>query len=521
MTWAAVRATTRAMSEQRSAGRGLAFITLAKLYFTLMGFLVQLGLPRFLSPVEFGRYALAMSFVSVINNVLIASTVQSVSKRVSEAEELAGARLRQGLKLQLAVGLVLSGALITAAPWLSGLGYSDELAPLLRVVALVPLFYALYAALVGSLNGLRMFKAQALLDIAFSTLRTVGILGAAALGYGALGSITGFTTAAFVIMAAALVVVGLGKPGEPLPIKTWFQFMLPVVLFQTTLNGMLLLDVWVLQNTTANLGIAGGLTNNEAGLQATELVAFYKAGQNFALVPYQLILAVTFVVFPLVSSATARGDLDEARVHIQGALRFSIIVLFALGAPLGGGAEALIRLAYPRYLPAADALSVLVFGQIALALFVIIATILSGAGRPSVAFGVGALGLIVTLTGNRLLVQMVGLGPNTLRTAAIATSLGTTTALFASTYVLKTLLGATLPWLTLLRAAFAGAVAFAIARALPQGSALMAPIILIVGGLAYLAALFASRELTRSDVEAVLGVIHRRKGRAEPLPSQS
>ena len=41
----------------------------------------------------------------------------------------------------------------------------------------MPLCYALYAALVGSLNGRRMFLHQAGLDITFSTVRTFGILG--------------------------------------------------------------------------------------------------------------------------------------------------------------------------------------------------------------------------------------------------------------------------------------------------------------------------------------------------------
>ena len=198
------------MTDQASAGKGLAFITLAKLYFILMGFIVQLGLPRFLSPTEYGRYSLAMSFVSVVNNVLIAATVQSVAKRVSENEALAGARLRQGLLIQLVIGVVLSGGLILSAPWLSGLGYSQELAPLLRVVALVPLFYAVYAALIGSLNGRQLFKRQAMLDMTFSTMRSIGILGSAVLGFGALGSVTGFTSAAFAILVIALFTVGIG-----------------------------------------------------------------------------------------------------------------------------------------------------------------------------------------------------------------------------------------------------------------------------------------------------------------------
>src|SRR4051812_28625715 len=68
-------------------GSGLAFITLAKLYFIVSGFAVQVGLPRFLgSPEAFGQYSLAMSIANVVDNVLIAATVQSLSKRVSENE---------------------------------------------------------------------------------------------------------------------------------------------------------------------------------------------------------------------------------------------------------------------------------------------------------------------------------------------------------------------------------------------------------------------------------------------------
>jgi stage V sporulation protein B len=505
------RATRRRMSDQASAGRGLAFITLAKLYFIVMGFVVQVGLPRLLTPGEFGRYALAMSLVSVINNVLIASTVQSLSKRVSEAEGLAAARLRQGLVVQLGLGVVLAGGLIASAPLLAGIGYSAELAPLLRVVALVPLFYALYAALIGSLNGQQLFHRQAMLDATFSTLRTIGILGAAGLGFGALGSVAGFTAAAGAILLVALGVVGVGASGPRLGLGTWFEFMLPVVLFQLALNGMLLLDVWMLQNTTAQLGLASSDTALAAE-RATELVGFYKAGQNFAFVPYQIILSVTFIVFPLVSRATAAGDLDAARVHIAGALRFSILVLFGLGAPLGGGAEALMRLAYPKYLAGADALSILWFGLIALALFVIVATILSGAGKPWVTVWVGVLGLGLTLGANRLFVQAVGLGPNTLRAAAVATSLGTSCAFLASAVALKQMLGAGLPWLTLGRAAVAGAAGFGIARVLPQHSGLLAPVVLAFGVLAYAAVLIVTGELGRADLERVRAIVRKRRG---------
>jgi len=500
------------MSEGTGSGRGLIFITGAKLYFIASGFLVQLGLPRLLgSPEVFGQYSLAMSFVSVINNVLIAATVQSVSKRVSEDPSLAGPRLRQGLKLQLGIGALLATGMFLLSPLLARVAYDEKLGRLLQVAALVPLCYALYAALVGSLNGRQLFQRQAALDATFSTVRTAGILGAAALGLGAFGAVSGFAAAAGVILLIALFVVGTGTPGPGISLRAWFGFLLPVVMFQATLNGMLLLDVWVLQNTTAELGLEAGLSLEAASAQASKLVGFYKAGQNFALVPYQVILSVTFVIFPIVSRAIAAGDFETARDSVAGALRFSMIVLLALAAPLGGGAQALIRLAYPQYLAGADALGVLVFGQVALALFVIIATILSGAGRPGVTVGIGLIGLVVVLVANRLLVRLVGLSGPTLIAAAFATSLGTTSALIAASAALKALLKVTIPVKTLARAIAASAVAFYTARLLPQSSPLLAPVVMSAAGIVYLSVLAILGEFTKSDVDAVLAAIRRRK----------
>jgi len=505
-------------------GRGLALFTLAKVYFILTGFVVQVGLPRLLgSPTSFGRFALVMSIASVLNNVLIAATVQSVSKRVSEDEALAPARLRQGLTLQLAVGTFLALGLALAAPLLARIAYDEELIVLLRIAAIVPFCYALYAALVGSLNGRRMFLHQAGLDITFSTVRTIGILGAAALGFGAAGALSGFAFGALTILLVALVVVGIGRPGPKLPLRTWVSFLLPIVLFQTMLNGTLLLDVWVLNNTVASLGLEAGLDVAQAAERASSYVGFYKAGQNFAFVPYQIILAVTFVVFPLVSRATASGDTESAKRHVHDALRFSAIVLFALAAPISGAAEGLIRLAYgPTFLPGAETLRVLVFGEVGLALFVIIATILSGAGRPAASAWSGLVALIVVFVSIYGLVRWVGVGDQVLATAALATSLGPLAALVVSSFALRALLGVFPPLLTLARCAVAAAVGVYAARAVPQGTPWMAPVAMVAGGLAYLAALALLRELTQRDLAPLVALVRRRTGkRPSAAPSSS
>jgi stage V sporulation protein B len=501
------------MSEQGGVGRGLAFITVAKLYFIVTGFAVQVGLPRLLgSPESFGQYSLAMSLANVVDNVLIASTVQSVAKRVSEDEALSGVRLRQALKIQLGLGTLIAIVLFLASPALAGVAYDPALVSMLRIAAIVPFCYALYAALVGSLNGRRMFKQQARLDMTFSTVRTAGILGAAGLGFGAEGALVGFAAAAFTILAVALTTVGRGEQGPQLSLSAWFGFLLPIVLFQISLNGMLLLDVWVLKNTAAELGLAAGGAIEAVRETASAWVGYYRAAQNFALVPYQVLLSVTFVVFPLVSKATASGDIESARSHIRDALRFSIVMLLALAAPIAGGAEGLIRLAYgAKFLPAVHMLGVLAIGQVSLALFVIIATILSGAGKPLVSAIIGGLSLPVMLLGCRFAVQAAGLGDSTLVAAAGATSVGSFTALVLSAIALFGQFRVHLPYITALRCALAAAAAFGIARAVPQASGLFAPVALAAGFFGYFCALFALGELGPKDLTPLFQRMRRKK----------
>jgi stage V sporulation protein B len=498
--------------ELKTAGRGLVSITGAKVFFIVTSYAVYLLLPRLLgSPDAFGLYSAAMAAVSILNNVLIVSTVQTVSKLVSEDEPLAGPTLRQGLRLQLLVGGVLGGGLFLAAPLVANQALRvPEVQPLLRIASAVVVSYALYAALVGSLNGRRLFQRQAGLDATFSTLRTIGILGAAALGFGAVGAIAGFSAAAVIILLVALATVGMrgGEGSAPWPWKRWLSFMAPLWLFHICLNGIMTIDVLVLTRSVADLATQAGEGGRAAAAVATRYAGFYRAAQVFAFVPYQLILSMTFIVFPMISRATSAGDAEATRRTIRVALRFSVLVLLGAAAPMAGASAGVIRLAYPdEYLAGAGALGILVFGLMMFALFVIGATILSGAGRPLLSAAVAFVALVVVVAGNRLLVMAVGLGEHTLRAAAAGTTLGMGVALLIIGALVQRTFGAFLPWAPVARGVTAGAAGWAVARAIPSDSAPMALLAVTAGFVTYAVALVAVREVRGSDLAALRAVL--------------
>jgi stage V sporulation protein B len=381
---------------------------------------------------------------------------------------------------------------------------------LLRIASIVVFAYALYAAVVGSLNGRHWFSKQARLDLTFSTLRTVGILAGAALGLGAIGAVAGFATASATILSISLIWIGFGQRGERIPMRRWVGFMAPIWTYQICLNGILMIDLQVLKRTATEIAFASTATSQVAVDIANQYVGYYRAAQTFAFVPYQLIISLTFIVFPMISKATSIGNREAARATIQHAMRLSLLLLLLVAAPTSGAAHGVMQLAYPaEYLAGAPALSILVFGVAAFALFAVAATAISGAGKPSVAAMIAGVSLLAVVVANRILVMRAGLGEQTLEAAATGTAIGMVIALILSSWVLHRLFGVFIPVATWVRAALAAGVGYATASATPHDSAVMALVALAAGFTSSVAVLIVTRELTVDDWRALRRVVRR------------
>jgi stage V sporulation protein B len=510
-----VAESTESSERTRRAGRGLIAIAGVKAYHIFTGYGIAVLLPRILgSPELFGLYSKVMAAIGIINNVLVVATLQSVSKFVSENEENGPSVLRRFLGLQLGVGVIVAGAVFLSAPLIADFHNDDGLTPLFRVVSVIPLSYAIYAVTVGYLNGRQRFQHEARLDTTFYTIRTLAILGAAALlGWGALAPILGAAVAAVVIAVVALVVVGTGEgSGEEPAYRRWIAFMAPLGLYHLFLNGILELDVQVLAKTVSELALASGEPPQIANAIANTHVGFYHAAQSFAFVPYSLMLAMTFIVFPMISRATSTGDEKEARRTIRQAMRVSLLALLSVAAPLAGAADGVMRLAFPEeYLAGAPALEILSVGIVAFALFVVAGTILTSAGRPVLTAVIAAVGLAVTVAGNYLFVSRVGIGEDTLAAAALGTSLGMGVVFLLAGGAVYARFETLLPPASVLRGGAAAVGGFAVASWVPHQTRPMAVVALIAGFATYLLVLFVLREITASDLSAAKQILGRKK----------
>ncbi len=503
-----------AQAEAKNAGRGFLFIVSAKIFFIITSYAVQLTLPRLLGEIDFGLYATAMRVVSMINNVLIVATVQSVSRFVSEKEGPADGVVRYALRIQLSLAVTLGAMLFVASPLLASKMFDDELTQLFRILAVVPFAYALYATFVGWFNGTQRFKHQAALDMGFSTLRTLGIIGAVLIGFGATGAISGFAIASLVILTIAMIVAGFPRRGVPYNggARMWLKFMVPLWLYHAALNAMMQMDQPLLKRSATLIAGSEGFEASAAADMASRYAGYYHAAQAFAFVPYQFILSITFIIFPLISKAVAEGNKNRARSYIQNSLRISFLFLLAVSAPISAAAEGVIRVAYPEtFAVSAAPLEVLVFGLAAFAMFVISATIVTSAGSPGRASTAALVGVILVIGLNLWLVPQSELGASTLVRAAWATSIGMGSAWLVSIAFVWHRFSTYLPLTTWVRGGAGAAAAWFCADWLAGTSFVQTLIAGSAGVSTFILVLVVSGELRRTELAKIQQLFVRSK----------
>lgn len=491
----------------------MAVITFAKVWFLLTGFAQPVLLTRALGKANYGVYGAVLSAVSILNNVVVAGSIQAMSKSVTTYGAPA---IRRGLVLHALLGALTSfGFAALSGPIGEGLLKDPGLPPLLRIASIVTGMYCVYAALVGSLNGTQRFVAQAALDIVFATLRTGLIVGLAWVGLGVRGAISGFAAASVAITALALFVVAptLRNPQRStdaaVPLgaafaKEYAGFFAPVLLYQLALNFVLQADVLVMQ---AVLTRAQGATLESV----KELIGVYKSVQNFAFLPYQLLIAVTFVLFPVVSKAAAEGDVETTRTMLRGALRFAFVLLGVMLSVIAGVPDAVLRVVYrPEFLVGAGALRWLALGQGAFALAVIGLTVVLASKRVAAATLLMALMLALVFAGDLVALSVAGFGERALSAAAIGTTSGTVLGmLVVFAYVLR-LYGSVVPWSTAARSTIAGSIAAVVAAMVPTSSKVTALGASAVAAFVFIVAMVLSGELSATERKKLMKRVSKR-----------
>lgn len=453
--------------------RGVIFIPMAKLWFLLAGLLMQLLLPRALgSAALFGMWTLVLGWVSVVNNVLIQATIQSVAHFAAAGAQALQDAKRTALQVNLRLGSAVAVAFFLLAPLIASFEHDAELISHLRLSAGVIWAYSFYAVFVGAANGARQFHKQAGLDMTFSTLRTGLVLAAAMLFHATLPAVGAFVLAAVLIMFLSMIVVGLPARGEsPAGLgKQMLSYMGWLMLYMIAINALMFLDGWWLKRLCTEAASHSGQAAAEIKRSVDALVGVYAAAQTVARLPYQLILAVTFIIFPLLSTPALRADRARTRRYIETTLRYSLVVMVAMVAGLGVRPHATLRLLYPaEYSTGASALAILLAAYVCFSLLCIVGTITNSLGRALPTAILGIVTALLTCAAVYLCIERgLGSGDPPLRAAALGLLVGMGGGLVLNLGYLWHSLQVTLPPLSLLRAGVGFAAVIALGRVWPE-----------------------------------------------------
>jgi stage V sporulation protein B len=232
---------------------------------------------------------------------------------------------------------------------------------------------------------------------------------------------------------------------------------------------------------------------------ADKVAGLYAQAQAFGLVPYQLLVAAGFVLFPTVAAARARGDRDAIAREVERGGAATLIVAGALVAALGGAPLAVLHFAFGHggagALPVASAgpiLRVLAIAHGATAIATLGTTLVAAAGRGRLAASlsaiVAALALVSVTAASHLAPSVTTLG--------LWVALGLCAGLVAGAAIVAVVVGrvagAYVRVGTLARVTAAVAIALGIGAYVPVANArILAPLSALVPLGVYLAAVSA------------------------------
>jgi stage V sporulation protein B len=498
----------------RKAGRGGLAVAGAKVYFILLGLIQQILLPRVLGLDGYGALSRVLSIASITYNPVTTMSIQAVSRSVVETpEQQLPGTVRRILSWHLLFGVVLALGFVLLSPAIARAAGAGHVETPLCILGAVLLIYAVYTPLIGVANGQKRFVVQAGLDVTSATLRTIGLVVGAwiaikTIDNGPIGSTIGFVASSLLVLVVAGFVIGVGRnASSPLKLRAYLGLAVPLLLGQVLLNLLFQADLTLLGRFASEAAMAA----NQPLARADALVGAYRATQLFSFLPYQILIAITFILFPLLASAAQARDPEAVARYVRTGLRLALIIAGAMVSVTVGLAPRLLLLMFGAEAAALGgrALSLLALGFGAFAIFGILITVLNSLKRERESLWVTLFAVVVVAALCFGRARGAALGEELLWLTAQATSAGLAVATAIAAVLVHRAAGALVSPLTLLRTALALGVSALAARTLFPPGTLLTLVAAAVTPCVYLVILLLTRELGRADLDVLRRVAKR------------
>jgi O-antigen/teichoic acid export membrane protein len=304
--------------------------------------------------------------------------------------------------------------------------------------------------------------------------------------FSVLGAIAGY------IVAPAVAAISGGellqfRRGRLVSMRAVALYAMPLLLLAVLSMAYMNLDLFVVKSLVPGAASAG----------------YYTAAQSVARVPYYLASGFATMLLPALARVET-SDPRRARLMVQDAIRFGILLLVPISVVLAASAQGLIQLLYgERYISATEPLMLLSAAMGIFAFFTFLGSMLAGLNRTSHAVLAISVGLVATGAMALALVPTLGsIG------AAISTLIGASLALLVALAATLLVVPFQIPWRSIVRVGAASAAIGLIATDLhgPTATLLGLPAL----GALYLGILILLHELGATEWHRLRSIIPRR-----------
>ena len=456
--------------------------------FFLGGYVVQVGLGRYLGPAEYGTFGVVLALMNMVNLFLTYGFPKSAAKYIAEGKVKTGSIIKMATRVQLifcTLGFVIY------------LGLSSVIANLLNDPSLTRYImlssisipaYALFAIYSGGyLNGMRRFGRQALVAIANSLGKITLVFIFVFIGWGVNGAILGYIgSSLFGLVLAFRFIRPIEKGEDTFSWKQLLSFGIPATIFAVLFFFLMSIDLYAVK-----------------ALDAVKAdVGYYTAASTISKLSYYLFSGLAVTLLPSISKSTSTGNVEQTGNYIRRSMRYMILILLPLTLLISATSSGLTKLIYSStYIDAANPLGILVLGLAFLSIFSVLTSVVMGAGKPKVAVWMALPLVVMDIILNVILIPRYGL----VGAAWATTSTGFVGMCAAAVYVywkFKTLVNA----MSALKIVLASVVIYLIAANVSVSLVWLVPLYLGLAAL-YGGLLWGLREIRRDDIEMVKRIV--------------
>lgn len=467
--------------QKTSLLKGTFYLGISQIVFIISGYIINFWLARYLGPENYGIYGVIISFINIVRLISTNGFTQAISKYCAEDETLAHSIKTSMLKILIPFSIFISIVCYFFAPLIATLLRDNKIIPFIYTSLPVIPLYTIYAIFIGYFNGLHLFNKQSYLSIFYSLLKLILII-ILTIYFGLYGTITGFTMTLLVSIFIGLLFSERGKQIY-FNISKIIKYAFPIIINSITFSALMYLDLLMIKSI----------------LLDNKLTGYYNASFTISRVLIILLSGVLGeIILPATSSLIKKQSLEKTKNLINRWIKFSLIIALPITFLFSFTSSKLINFLYSeRYVQSSNSFSILIYGMMFLTIFIILTSILRGAGKPYIPMIITFFSLILKFLLNLYLIpnyQLMG--------AAISTTIVGFLMVILISYIIYKEFGFLISKKSLFKIILASLITSVptLFIVIPE---IMLPIEYMFSILIYLVILYTLKEITKDDVKRV------------------